>query len=229
MRVGPRGDRAGMLRAMAARDRIASRLGIVAAVALAACYEPKPPTGAPCEVAAVDSCPSGQACLAGYCCEPAATAPLDAQPAGASPPVDCASADTCLAAPLLGTVSGDTDHQVLTATGSRAAWYRVRATENDSTLTGRKMRIVARLASPASAAFDVRIYLNAAMDAVECATPIGGSATICDLKVAVANWGEDAFPNFVEDGRDVAIEIRPISGTCVATARWELTVEGNPP
>jgi hypothetical protein len=197
---------------------------IIAAIALTACYAPTPPAGAPCVVSAEASCPSGQSCVAGACC-PDGSAAVDA--GDSAPPVGCASADACLTSVRLGTLSGDTGHEMLTASGSRAAWLRVRVTENDATLTGRKLRVAAKLTRPAAAEFELRIYVNATTDALECATPLGTSVAICDTRVARASWGEDTFPNGADDSRDVVIEVRPISGTCVPTGLWELTLEGN--
>src|SRR5262245_66081695 len=39
----------------------------LAGLILAGCYEPFPAAGAPCDVNAVDPCPSGQSCVRGTC------------------------------------------------------------------------------------------------------------------------------------------------------------------
>jgi hypothetical protein len=124
-------------------------------------------------------------------------------------------------------VSGDTGQQMLSATGSRAAWYRVRVIENDDTLTGRPVRVSATLALPASAELDVRIYANVTTDVLECTTPLATAVSTRNLRLARASWGETTIPNGADDSRDVEIEIRPITGTCLSTEHWELTVQGN--
>jgi len=206
---------------------VRSMLVTAASLGLLACYSPNPQPGAPCDLMIADSCPTGQLCVAGHCAIASSDGPVDALPIDASKPADCASADACLTSVTLGAVSGDTGQQVLTATGSRAAWYRVRVTENDDTLTGRPVRVSARLTLPASADFDVRIYVNATTDVLECTTPLATAVTTGNVKLARASWGETTIPNGADDSRDVEIEIRPLTGTCLSTEKWQLTVQGN--
>lgn len=206
---------------------VRSTLVIAASLGLPACYSPNPQPGAPCDVEVASSCPSEQQCIAGHCATGSSAGPVDARPDGPSSPVGCTSTDACLTSVTLGTVSGDTGQQTLTATGSRAAWYRVRVTENDGTPTGRPVRVSARLVLPASADFDVRIYVNVATDTIECTTPIATATTTGNEKLARASWGETTIPNGLDDSRDVEIEIRPLTGTCVPTEHWQLTIQGN--
>ena len=208
-------------------SKVRSLLGVAAALAVAACYAPNPPPGAPCNDKLADSCPTEQQCVAGYCAAGSNGGAPDAPTGDAPAPVDCDSADACLTSVTLGSVSGDTGDEMLSATGSRAAWYRVRVIENDATLTGRPVRVLAKLALPASAELDVRIYVNVTTDVLECTTPIATAVSTGNLRVARASWGETTIPNGADDSRDVEIEIRPITGTCLPTEHWELTVEGN--
>ena len=78
-------------------------------------------------------------------------------PAPPPPPMNvCPSADICEAATMLGTVSGDTGSTTLTATGYRSAWFRVRVTEDyNDPFSGSKLRVSAKLTSPAAVDFDV--------------------------------------------------------------------------
>jgi hypothetical protein len=208
-------------------------LGI--AGALAACYAPALLPGAPCATDA--QCPSGQSCVARFC-SITESAPVDAARGGAGDAPasdapfagasDCQTTEQCPTAATLGTVSGDTGHQTLTARGSRAAWFHVRVAENDSTVTGTPLRVLATLASPPGASFEVVLYVNVALDVVECSTTTGVTMTTGNATQASASWGEDAVANGVDDSRDLAIEIRPLSGSCASGATWELSVAGNP-
>ena len=172
-------------------------------------------------------------------CASAGTAPEDAKPVTSdSRPVDsmppdtqpvdmCPSAATCQTAMMLGTVSGDTQNQKLTAMGYQSAWLRVRVTENDSDIAGVSMRVSALLTSPPGVDFDVFVYLNAGTDVVECSTTVGTTTTSGTVNRTRAEWGEGLASNGSSDSRNVSIEIRPISGTCASTSMWQLEVEGN--
>ncbi len=140
---------------------------------------------------------------------------------------DCSSTDTCLGAMMLGSVSGDTGAQKLTAMGYRSAWFRVRVTEDNAGISGLALRVSAQLTPPASAGFDVFVYVNAASNVVECTTPLGTASTDGDVKLTKAMWGEAGLSNGIDDGRDVSIEVRPVSGPCVAGQMWQLEVAGN--
>jgi hypothetical protein len=172
-------------------------------------------------------------------CATAGTAPPEQQPApdapklvDAPPPIDaavsdCASAATCQAAMPLGTVSGDTGNMKLSAMGHQAAWFRVRVTEDDSEPFGLTLRVAAKLTSPASANYDVFVFLNEGADVVECALSAGSATSAGNVDENRAEWGEGSVANGSNDGRDVSIEVRPISGACDASAPWQLEVEGN--
>ena len=203
---------------------------------LAACYAVAPLPGAPCVDS--DHCPDGQQCVAGSCggartaqVDAGAGAPADAAgepPHDAAPTsTDCASTDVCLTAKTLGTVSGDTGQQTLSAHGSRAAWLRVRVTENDNMIAGVPLHVLARLTPPPGADFDVVLYANPAADIVECTTPIGTPSTSGTVKQVRASWGEDVVSDGEDDSRDVSIEIRPRSGSCASGAQWQLAIEGD--
>lgn len=140
----------------------------------------------------------------------------------------CASAMTCAGAQMLGTVSGDTGNAKLTASGYQSAWYRVRVTEDDSSVFGLTLRVGAKVTSPSGAMFDVFVYLNTGSDVVECSSTVGTSTTAGSTKTVHAEWGETgSFSNGSDDGRNASIEIRPVSGTCAPNQMWQLEVEGN--
>ena len=141
----------------------------------------------------------------------------------------CASAMTCAGAQMLGSVSGDSGNVKLTASGYQSAWYRVRVTEDDSSPFALSLRAGAKLTSPSGAMFDVIMYLNTGSDvAAECNTTAGTPTTSGATKTVRAEWGESGtFSNGSEDGRNVSIEIRPVSATCAPNQMWQLEVEGN--
>jgi hypothetical protein len=165
------------------------------------------------------------------------------QPDGAPPAVDapqavdapidtamyaCTSNDTCAGATLLGSVSGDTGNQQLSVTGTRAAWYRVRVTEDDNGIGGTPETVRVTLTSPANADFALFVYINTGSDALECSQTVGTTSVNGKVEQTHAEWGETgAFANGSDDSRDVSIEIRPVSGTCAADQTWQLVVQGD--
>lgn len=206
---------------------------------LAGCYAPIAPPGAPCKT--TQGCPTDQQCVAGVCTEavgltvdagapdpaPVGNPPGDAAPGDAGPAATCQSSDACATATTLGTVSGDTGNQMLTAQGSRAAWFRVRVTEDGTSVDGAPLRVLARLTPPAGEDFDVRIYVNPDSDVVECTRTTGTATTSGTVKEVRASWGNNSVFDGNDDSRDVSIEVRPLSGSCSPTATWQLVIEGN--
>lgn len=222
---------------MAIRSVRGTRWILAALSLLTACYAPVLTPGSPCADSA--GCPDGQACAVGHCDGPVggSQAPVDASPppidAAGEPPGDaaladsCHSSDKCINAVTLGTVSGDTGHDTLAAKGSRAAWFRIRVTENDDSFAGVPMHVLARLTPPPGAAFDVIVYANPDSDVVECTTPLGTTSTSGNVTQVRASWGEDVVTDAEDDSRDVSIEIRPKSTTCSDGAQWQLAIDGN--
>lgn len=140
----------------------------------------------------------------------------------------CPSSETCAAAMMLGTVSGDTQNQKLMASGYQSAWFRVRVTENDDNFPGLTLRVAATVTSPAGVAFDMFVYVNAGTDvAAECSTTTGTKTTNGSVTQVRAEWGEGAVPNGGDDSRNVTIEVRPAGTSCMPSATWQLEVEGN--
>lgn len=202
---------------------------------LAGCYAPTAlPAGSPC--ASTTGCPTDQRCVAGFCTEAAGltvdaaapdaarggTVPGDAPAGDAGPSPTCQSSDACATAITLGKVSGDTGDQTLTAQGSRAAWFRVRVTE-DATFSDGSMHVLARLTPPAGEDFDVQVYVNPDADVLECTSATGAATTSGTVKQVRASW-QDVLN---DASRDVSIEVRPLSGACSPTAKWQLVIEGN--
>jgi len=228
------------IRSLSRPRRAAARrvTGLVAGLVagLAGCYVPEPLRGAPCRDSA--GCPTEQQCISGVCGGTVAAAPIDGASGGrdagatdaaadAGHAIGCQTSDACATAATLGAVSGDTDHQTLTAKGSGAAWFRIRVSENDNDVAGVPLRLLATLTPPATAEFAVVIYVNVASDAIECTTVLGTSAAGGPVAQARASWGEDVVADGVDDSRTVSIEVRPVSGSCSPGAPWQLALEGN--
>jgi hypothetical protein len=114
------------------------------------------------------------------------------------------------------------------ASGYKAAWYRVRVSEDDSDVFGLSLRVAAKLTSPSAGMFDVFVYVNTGSDVVECATTTGTVSTSGNTKQVRAEWGESTFSNGSDDGRNVSIEVRPLATSgCSPSAMWQLEIEGN--
>lgn len=146
----------------------------------------------------------------------------------APPAATCTSSDACASAMMLGTVSGDSGNVKLTASGYRSAWYRVRVSEDNSSVGGLSLRVAAKVTSPSTPMFDVFVYVNTGSDQIECATTTGTVSTSGMTKQVRAEWGEGGISNGSDDGRNVSIEIRPLSQSgCAMTSPWQLEVEGN--
>ena len=143
-----------------------------------------------------------------------------------APPSACMSNATCAAATMLGSVSGDTGNTKLNASGTQSAWYRVRVTEDDSSVFGLTLRVAARVTSPAGLTFHVATYVNTGTDVVECTMTTGTPTTSGNTEEIKLEWGEGSIPNGADDSRDVSIEVKAPASGC-GSAMWALEVEGN--
>jgi hypothetical protein len=193
---------------------------LLVALSLTACASAEP-TGTAVDAAVggrVDAAPRTDAAADAF------VTPSDA--AGVNP--NCSASMTCTNGMMLGMVSGDTGAGMLTATGFKAAWYKVRVTEDYSDAPGLALRLAATLMQPAAGSFDVFVYVNPTSDTIECNTTTGTATTMGNSKEVRAEWGEGFFPNGADDSRDVVIEVRPAAGTsCASSQTWSLRIDGN--
>ena len=66
------------------------------------------------------------------------------------------------------------------------------------------------------------------LDAPECLEGFGEKTTNGKVHTVNGGWGESGlFANDTEDGRDVAIEVKPLGSTCTADQTWTLEISGN--
>ena len=140
----------------------------------------------------------------------------------------CASPNVCTGATDLGSVSGDTGADVKTAQGSGSQWFKVRVTENDSSVFGLSLLAKAELTSPPGTNFDLFLYLPGGGSGQECSA-VSKSSTSTSADTASLEWGEGSLSNGSNDDRTVTVEVRWVSGTCSPSAKWSLTVRGDTP
>ena len=139
----------------------------------------------------------------------------------------CTSPNTCSAAVNLGEVSGDKGADVKTAQGHTSQWFTVRVTEDDSDIVGVELGMTATLTSPPGTNYDLYIYVPGS-DTLECSAVSHQSTSSSATDTATARFGEGGvLSNGSSDDRTVTVEVRHVSGTCDATKKWTLKVEGN--
>jgi hypothetical protein len=137
-----------------------------------------------------------------------------------------AAKNTCETARSVGTVSGDTNLDKVTAEGTCSEWLKVRVTENQESFVAYPQKIKVTLVPPTGVDFDVDVFVNLTSDVNECATVSGSGRTAGDKTENVAlTWGEEAAANGAEDGRTVNILVKA-KGACNSQS-WSLIVEGN--
>ncbi len=141
----------------------------------------------------------------------------------------CASPNACTGATDLGTISGDTGSGVKTAQGSGSQWFKIRVTEDDSSVFGLSLLAKAELTSPPGTNFDVYVYVAGSSSGQECSTVKAQSNSTGTSDSATASWGEGTISNGSSDDRNVTVEVRWVSGTCAPAAKWTLNVRGNTP
>ena len=140
----------------------------------------------------------------------------------------CASPNVCVGATDLGTVSGDTGADVKTAQGSGSQWFKVRVTENDSTILALSLQAKAELTSPPGTNFDLHVYVAGSSSGQECSAVTKSSTNPSSPDSASVEFGESGtLSNGSDDSRTVTVEVRWVSGTCAPAAKWSLTVRGN--
>jgi hypothetical protein len=151
------------------------------------------------------------------------------QPDAAIPGGGCESAQTCGMATLLANISGDRGADKVTRTGHQSAWFSLRVTEdNHDAFTAARMRVTVKLTSPAEADYAVFVYMDPNSDTPECLDVFGTPSNSGKVRTVTATWGESGLvANGAEDGRDVAIEVKPISTVCRPEQSWTLEISGN--
>ncbi len=141
----------------------------------------------------------------------------------------------CMAAENLGAVSGDSNADTVTKSGTGNAFVLVEVTEDDSTpFTKVALKVALTLKSTGGGNYDLYVYGGPAkgdVDAngwpangIDCSTQEGSATTSSDDVVNVT-WSDSQGITGHSDNRVLAIEIRSATATC--SGGWDLTVEGN--
>ncbi|MBX3225879.1 MAG: hypothetical protein KIT84_30120 [Labilithrix sp.] len=130
----------------------------------------------------------------------------------------CGSSSTCSGTSLnLGYVSGDSYSDVARATGSTSYWMKVVVGEDS--WSGRPLRVRATLTSPPGTNYDLFIHTRSCSTATKSSTKLTGDDVISHSQPDATLGADDDYL--------VMIEVRHVSGTCSATEKWTLKVEGN--
>lgn len=164
---------------------------------------------------------------AGACDGPCA--PIDAAPPGRDGAAEAGAepSNTCAEARSMGSVSGDTGSDVVTASGKCAEWLRVRVTEDSSGAIGSEMKLELTLV-PAGHDFDLYAFLDPSRDVLACAAPFARSETNAEAEEKLSlRWGEGTVANGSDDGRDVNVLVASALGPCPPAASWTLRAAGN--
>ena len=145
----------------------------------------------------------------------------------AGTPIACASPNACGGASAMTAVSGDTGAPTSRTTGTTSQWLKIRVTEDDSGVIGKKVTLRLTLTSPSSANFDMRVYVPTDASSQKCTGADRQTSATVGPDVASVEWGEGAVANGDDDHRTVTIEVFHVSGTCAAGQTWSLLAEGN--
>jgi hypothetical protein len=161
--------------------------------------------------------------------------PIDARPIDAAPdaPPDaavatCQSAATCATATVLPQIGGDeTGASTSSATGFQSAWISIRLKETDNSAFADPMSMRATLTSPATAMFDLQVYLPGDATSTDCTTPTPTVTTSGVTETWAHEWGETGtFANGVDDSRTIILEISPRSPDgCAPADTWSLSIQ----
>jgi hypothetical protein len=146
------------------------------------------------------------------------------RPVDAGMPSACSTASTCPTAISVGTVSGDTNADVVNVSGIASEWYKITVTEDSNGIGGRKLKLRATLTSPPGVNFDLYMYEDAPGN---CTSATQQSVVSSGSDSVSAVWGEGTISNGSSDTKDVYVEVRHTSGICSAGAVWSLKFEGN--
>jgi hypothetical protein len=146
-------------------------------------------------------------------------------------PCDVLSSSDCSGgATDLGSVSGDKNADVKTATGTDNQFLRVKVTEDDSAiLSSKDLHVRVTLSSTAPANFDLYVYLGSTKadgGSIECSSVKDYSTVSGSDDVIEETWTDNHPIGGSDDTRYVTIEVRSATPTCTG-ASWSLTVEGN--
>ena len=121
---------------------------------------------------------------------------------------------------FLGPISGDSGSGLLSTSGVGEKWFRVRVTEDNSSVIPVDLTARVTLTSPAGGDYDLYAYC------LSCGGALGGFSTLPGGQIdTISVRRNEAFPPGGDDGFDALIEVRYFSGT--TSSPWSLSVIGN--
>ena len=138
--------------------------------------------------------------------------------------IACDTPKPCASGQDLGEVKGDRGTDTRDATGSTSQWLKV-LVRQPSTGPWGDSAVTVTLESPAGANFDLYASLGPLNEGpAKCAGSPDGTSTSTSATDSVhLAWPE----TFSDDTRWLTIEVRHVSGTCLPSATWKLSVKGN--
>jgi hypothetical protein len=137
---------------------------------------------------------------------------------GTTPPPatgpQCMALASCAGAKALPSIAGDGSEQTsLSGAGSQWLTLHVREDSFSDTPVG----FTAELYSPENATYEMYIY------GTDCKTSLSTVAQLSDGAEGSASWDDS---NFLDDAKDVLIEIRYTGGACTTADTWKLDILG---
>ncbi len=146
----------------------------------------------------------------------------------AEPPPLCEATNTCSAATVIPTISGDQGADRRMLSGAKSEWLSVKVT--DATLVGTSLSVGLTLTSEGGANYDLFVLQpdergGHQMAPKDCAANPVNSQNASGADMVKLSWDDvtNAIGETDGDGLVIAIEVRHVSGPC---GSWALTVDG---
>jgi hypothetical protein len=111
-------------------------------------------------------------------------------------------------------ISGDgTETTSVTSAGSQ--WLTIHIREDS--LGSNPIGFSAELYSPDGGTYELHMYEK------DCTTELGSVEALSDGAEGIASWSDTSF---LDDAKDVVLEVRHTDGVCSAAATWKLDILG---
>jgi len=134
---------------------------------------------------------------------------------GGPPKLVCAAIPTCTNVTKLTSISADGTESTSTS-GAGSQWLSIHMRED--AIADKALTALFDLTPPAGAGYEVHVYDT------DCSTELATSTTYDDgLSEAYVTWDDRSF---LDDAKDILIEVRYLGGACTAADRWTLDIYG---
>ncbi|HEY8074325.1 MAG TPA: hypothetical protein VIF62_09450 [Labilithrix sp.] len=127
----------------------------------------------------------------------------------------CAAIPTCASTQPLSAIAGDSGGESK-ATAAGSEWLTIRVQEQST--SSMALSIDALLTPPAGAEYELHVYQD------DCKTELAAPTVNDDGTIEVYSSWDDR--DFLDDGKNVKIEVRYKSGSCDVGSKWILDVMG---